>query len=388
MKTIRILLPVFLFLSFLSTSAQEVKRHKIALFTPLYLDSSFDASGNYRFDKNFPKFLSPGLEFYQGAQLALDSLSKMGAPLEIFVYDTRSKTESIQQQLSAPAFDSIEMIIAHATAAEARIFADAAQRKKIPFISATYPNDAGVSNNPYYVILNSTLRTHCEGLYRYMQGKHPLDRIIFFTKTGVQEDLVKGYFTEYAKTTNSVPLKIEYRNIGSTFTAETLKPYLDSTRRTICVSGSLDEAFGTRLAQNLSSLNAKYPVTIVGMPTWDNFNLAKTEFKNTEIVYSTPFYYGRVTPLITSVTNHFQDETSGKPTDMFYRGYETMLRFSLLLLDTGGDVSSNLTRKGNYIFTPFDIQPVFLNKQTMTLDYFENKKLHFIRVYNGVKTLQ
>ncbi len=72
---------------------------------------------------------------------------------------------------------------------------------------------------------------------------------------------------------------------------------------------------------------------------------------------------------------------------MFYRGYETMLRFSLLLLDTKKDVASNLSRKGNYIFTPFDIQPNFLNKQSMTLDYFENKKLYFIRVNNSSKSI-
>ena len=71
---------------------------------------------------------------------------------------------------------------------------------------------------------------------------------------------------------------------------------------------------------------------------------------------------------------------------MFFRGYETMLRFGLLLLDTKNDVASNLTRKGNYVFTQFDIQPVFMNKTSMTLDYFENKKLYFIRYANGIKS--
>lgn len=388
MKHIRILLPIVLMLGSLVAVSQETRRHKIALFTPLYLDSSFDASGNYRFDKQFPKFLNAGLEFYQGAQMALDSLNKVGAPLEVFVFDTRSKKQSIYQQLNSPEMADVEMFIAHASYAEARILAEAAQKKKIPFISATFPNDAGVSNNPYYVVLNSTLRTHAEGIYKYLQGKHALDRIVFFTRNGAQEDQVKEYFTEYAGSTSSVPLKIEYRNIGNNFSAESLKKYLDSTRKTVCVTGSLDEAFGLRLAQALSSLNSTYPVSIVGMPTWDNFNLAKPEFKNTEIVYSTPFYYGRATPLLNRITDHFQEEISGKPTDMFYRGYETMMRFALLLLDTGGDAAPNLTRKGNYIFTPFDIQPVFLNKQTMTLDYFENKKLHFVKVYNGVKSLQ
>ncbi|MEJ0081395.1 MAG: hypothetical protein WDM78_10725 [Puia sp.] len=40
---------------------QDSLKYHIAVFLPLYLDSAFDASGNYRFDQNFPKYLNPGL---------------------------------------------------------------------------------------------------------------------------------------------------------------------------------------------------------------------------------------------------------------------------------------------------------------------------------------
>ncbi len=65
-----------------------------------------------------------------------------------------------------------------------------------------------------------------------------------------------------------------------------------------------------------------------------------------------------------------------------------MMRFALLLLDTKDDMASNLSRRGNAIFTQFDIQPVFLNKQNMELDYFENKKLYYVRTVNGTKIVQ
>ena len=78
-------------------------KHKIAIFAPLYLDSAFDAAGEYRYAKNvFPKFINPGLEFYEGAQLALDSMAKEGKDLEVFVYDTRSAKETLEEQLNKP----------------------------------------------------------------------------------------------------------------------------------------------------------------------------------------------------------------------------------------------------------------------------------------------
>lgn len=359
-------------------------RHKIALFAPLYLDSAFDARSNYRFDKTFPKFLNPGLEFYEGAQAALDSLNKVGAPLDVYVYDTRGR-RPLSQQVNAPELKDVDLMIGHATTADVRILANAANQKKIPFVSASLPNDAGISNNPYYVVLNSTLKTHVEGIYRYLQKYHSLDKIIVFKKRGAQEEQIKEYLQDMSKSV-SVPLKLQFEEIGSDFTAQRVTSTLDSNYKSVCIAGSLDENFGSRLLQTLAPLSPSYPLTVVGMPTWDGLNLTKSEWRDLEVIYTTPFYYSRWTSLGTQLTSDFEKKINARPTDMYYRGYETMLRFALLLLDTGKDLSSNLSRKGNYIFTQFDIQPVFLNNQQMELDYFENKKLYFVKTLNGIKT--
>ncbi|MGI8599259.1 MAG: ABC transporter substrate-binding protein [Chitinophagaceae bacterium] len=365
---------------------QQVQTLKIAFFTPLYLDSAFDAGYTYKFGKNFPKFLNPGLEFYQGAQMALDSLNKAGAPLEVFIYDSRSKTNPLNRQITRPEVTSADMIIAHASAVDVRPLADLAKQNNIPFISATFPNDAGIVNNPYYVMLNPTLKTHVESLYRYLQRNHAKDRVIVFRKNGAQEDQIRSYLRELSSNANN-SLKLEFRDIGNDFTSYALSQGMDTLRRTVAIAGSLDENFGNKLVQQLSSLGKSYPITVIGMPTWDNLNLSKPEIKNIEVVYSTPFNFSSPSALNIKLTNEFVNNVNGRPTDMFFRGYETMLRFALLLLDTKKDVASNLTRKGNYIFTQYEIQPVFINKENPTLDYFENKKLYYVRVVNGVKSL-
>jgi ABC-type branched-subunit amino acid transport system substrate-binding protein len=381
----------FFFFAFLLVAvvgfSQTAGRHKIAVFAPLYLDSAFNYSGNYSFNKSFPKFLNPGIEFYQGVQLALDSLQKMGAPLEVFIYDTKSKTTSLQQLLRSPELASMEMFIAQSSVAETKLLADAAMAQKIPFISASLPNDAGTDGNPYFVVLNTTLQGHIEGIYKMLQRSHALDNIIVFRKAGVQEDAIKNNFIEFGKTTASVPLKVKFVDVGVDFNMQTLTAHMDSTRRNIIIAGSMEEYFGTKLAATLAPLSKRYPTLLVGMPTWDNVNFNKNEYKGLDIVYSTPFFYNRLTPLESRLATDFEKNIGSRPTDMFFRGYESMMRFALLLLDTKKDVASELTRKGNAIFTRFDIQPVFKNKQTMTLDYFENKNVYFVRVSNGAKRL-
>ena len=362
--------------------AQEIPKHKIAIFTPLYLDSAFSTAGDFRYEKTGAKFVNQGLDFYYGVELALDSLKKRGTPLEVFVYDSRGK-QSINTQLAKPEMHDVEMIIAQTNAAETKLLADAAFRKKIPFISASFPNDAGVDNNPDFVILNTTLKSHVEGIYRFLQKYHSLDNIVVFRKPGTQEDLLKNYFLDFTKSVSS-PLNLRFVDVGMNFVPSTLSAQLDSTKRTVVVAGSLDETFATKLTQTLAGLNEKYAVRVIGMPTWENYSFNKA--KDLEIIYTTPFYYNRSSDLENSLVNQYNATLNAKPSDLFFRGYETTLRFAMLLSDSGKDVASNLTRKGNTVFTQFDIQPVFKGP-SMTLDYFENKHLYFIKVFGSVKNI-
>lgn len=368
-----------------SHAQTDVPKHKIAIFAPLYLDSAFNEENKYRYSANtFPKFINPGLEFYEGAQLALDSLKKEFAPLEVFIYDTKSISESLTQQLNSLELEDLELIISHCNAAETKLLAEAGLRKNIPVINANLPNDGGVTGNPFFVLLNPTLRTQCEGVYKYIQKYYSLDPIVVFRRKGSLEDRIKMYFDDFSKSTMSIPLKLKYVDLPDSFTVNQLKAHLDTTIQTLCVAGSLDETFGKKLVQQLALLNKQnYGSTIMGMPTWDGINFNKPEFKGIDIVYSTPFYNAKLDKVSQGITNYFNKKMYARPSDMVFRGYEVTFRFARLLRQYGKEISSNLGNKQLKIFTDFDIQPV-LNKQSMTLDYFENKKLYFLKWQDGV----
>jgi hypothetical protein len=366
-------------------SASLQAPYKIAIFAPLYLDSAYNSMTEYRYAKNvFPKFINPGLEFYEGVQLALDSLDKEGRQLEVFVYDTRSVQESIDDQLNRSELQNVDLIIAHCGNNEVRAFAEAGLRKNIPVINTSVPNDGGTTNNPFFVVLNSTLKTQCEGIYKYIQKYYAIEPIVVFRKKGISEDQIRSYFDDYAKATVSVPLRMKYVDLPESFTENLLKPHLDSMHRTLCIAGSLDANFGRRLALQLAALNAKYPSVVMGMPTWDGIrDFTKPEFKGLEIIYSTPFYNSKTDRVSVAITNHFNSTMYARPTDMVFRGYEVTWKFAKLLLQFGKDLSSNLTSRQNKVFTDFDIQPV-INKSSRSLDYFENKKLYFLKWQDGI----
>ena len=381
-----ILFLVVLVSVFHSSKAQDsLPRHKIAIFAPLYLDSAFDSDDKYRYSKNiFPKIINPGLEFYEGVQLALDSLAKEGSQLEVFIYDTRSAKETLAQQLARSETDSVEFIITHCSSNEIKLFADAGLKRNIPVINVNLPNDGGVTSNPFFIVLNSTLKTQCEGMYKHLQKYYSLGNLVVFRKKGQLEDRIKTYFDDFSKSTLGVPLKLKYVDLIDSFTVSQLTAQLDSTKQTMCIAGTMDENFGRRLTQQLASIKKQYPVSVMGMPTWDvikDFN--KPEYKGIEITYSTPFYNSKVDKVSASITNYFTTKMYARPSDMVFRGYEVTWKYAKLLIQYGKDIASNISSKQNKVFTDFEIQPV-LNKQNMTLDYFENRKLYFLKLLDGI----
>jgi hypothetical protein len=386
MKSRLFLVLVLLVAAFSSSAQDTIPKYKIAIFAPLYLDSAFDEMDEYRYAKNvFPKFINPGIEFYEGAQLALDSLNKEKAPLEIFVYDTKSTKESLAQLLNKPELDSVSLIIAHCSSNEIKIFADAGLTKNIPVINVNMPNDGGVTANPFFVILNPTLRTQCEGIYRHLQKFYSLNPIVVFRKKGQLEDRIKTYFDDFSKNTMAIPLKLKYVELTDSFTVNQLRPYLDTSSQTLCISGSLDESFGKRLVMQLAALKkTKYLSSVMGMPTWDNIkDFDKPEYKGIEIIYSTPFYNAKVDKISQNISAYFNKEMFARPSDMVFRGYEVTWKYARLLMQYGKDIGSNISNKQYKVFTDYDIQPI-LNKPSMTLDYFENKKLYFLKWQDGV----
>ena len=371
-------------------SGDSTKYH-IAVFLPLYLDSAFDAAGNYRFDQNFPKYFNPGLEFYEGLELAMDSLRKTGASLDLTVYDTRSSSKSIEQILEDTAFSKIQLMLGDVNATELRLLANAARSMNIPFINVNFPNDGGVTNNPEFVILNTTLHAHCEAIYKFIQRNWATSNILYLRKAGTQEDRLHNDFAEIEKNTSSVPLKMKYVNVDNNVDPRSLIPLMDSNLKTVVLVGSLDENFGKAVCAKLAPLSKTYPMKVLGMPTWDavtDFNTPA--YADLEIYYTTPFYVNPADSLVIAIQQYFKTRFYSRPSDMVYRGYETLLHFGQILAANRGRIDGSIGMRKFKIFNDFDIQPVFTNREsgnqtsgTITLQYLENKKLYYVKKVNG-----
>lgn len=371
--------------TFVGWAQTAVTTYKVGIFAPLYLDSLFAYNGTYKYGKEVPKFAQPGLDFVQGAQVALDSMLLWEENVDAYVYDCKSYTKNIPALIKQGRLDSLDLIIGSVRDAEYRQLADFALLKNIPFVSATFPNDGGITGNPFTIIMNSTLKAHCEGIYGYLLQNHGTDKIFLYRKKGAQEDKVAAYFKAINEQEGKPMLNIQTINIDSNFSSDALRPKLDSTRQNIIIGGSLDESFAVSITNGCNDLNATYPITLIGMPNWDGFKFLqkKGSYEEFPVYYTTPYYNNKWDNYSKMLIGAYAKKYKTKPNDNAFKGFEATYLFTKLLAKNPNDFMSHLNDKTFKVFCEYNYRPVSGKKGSVTPDYFENKHLYFVKVLNG-----
>ena len=370
-----------------SNYPNQQKVYKVAVFAPLYLDSVF-ANSQLRSDKTIPKFIMPAVDFVQGTQIAFDSLSLYNEHVEAFIYDTKSFLQPIPWLIQNKLLDSIDLIIGSVKDVDFKQLSDFSAKTNIPFISATYPNDGGVTDNPNMIIMNSTLKAHCEGIYSYILQNHGTDKIIILKKPGQQEDKIISFFKILNEQEGKPLLNIQTIKIDSTISSYFLKSRLDSTKNNIIIAGSLDEAFAKTVTDACFAIHKNYPVVLIGMPNWDGFKIftIKNAYKDFPVHFTTPYYNSKNSLFNTILTTEYNSRYKTKPSDMAYKGFETAYLFTKILVKYPGDFITHLNDKSLSIFNEYNFRPVYFKKNSKNADYQENKHLYVMRILNGAVT--
>ena len=362
------------------TQDSTAKTPRIAFFAPLYLDSAFDASGNYRFGKTVPRYINAGLDFYEGAALAIDSLDREGLELDVQVFDTRNKT-SIYKLADGGAFNDVDLIIGAVSGSEYLDLATIAREKQIPFVSATYPNDGGISGNPFVIIVNSKLNTHLQAIYNYVLRNLGTNNIVMFRRQNAADDRVTEVFKSLNASSSGQVLNIKTNTLSTVFTPEKIAASLDKSRENVIICGSLDESFSKKLITAVASLAKTYKITLIGMPTWEGYReLEATELRTLPVIYSSTFFNpGQEHAWSTDFSQQYAMRTYSSPSEMAFRGYEVMYLFAHLVTQYNDELLQHLSDNNYRVLTDFNFKPSHWSKNSTTPDYYENKHIYILQ---------
>ncbi len=121
------------------------------------------------------------------------------------------------------------------------------------------------------------------------------------------------------------------------------------------------------------------------MPNWDNFSALfnKKTLAGFPVYFTTPFYNDKTDAFSKSLTTAYYNKYKGKPSDVAYKGFESVYLFTKLLAKYPSSFMSHISDKNLKVFCDYNFRPVKQNDKAAEPDYFENKHLYLIKILNG-----
>lgn len=369
--------------SFFYPLAEKKEIYKIAVLTPMYLDSTEWTNDVL----HLPKFMMPGIDFYEGVEIAADTLRQQGFKLEIQIIDSRSLAMDVQHIISSGTLDSVDLILGNAGLADLKLLAEFARRKQINFVSAVSPSDASQTDNPYFILLQPRLVTHIEKIHRHIHTKFPFDNVVYVYRNANAPELNGlNYFKN--DVLNGLPARFVEADLkNEELNMQDLLSKIDSSNNTSIILGLLDPALTYKCLKQIAPFAEKKNLRVFCMPTAESIkSLEKQdEFPNMSVFYTTSYIIDRITPASQYISNKYRQRFGGTPSEIVYKGFESLNFFANLMIRYGVPFNSHLSDNSNTMITPYKIMPV---KDKQKLMFHENKFLYMIRYENGIMTYE
>jgi hypothetical protein len=353
--------------------------YTIDVLLPLYLNTLVK-DGKPAFKKT-PDYAMGAINFYEGLTLAATALNNQHLKLQINIHDITDASEKPEALIASHKLDNSHLILGYVQSNDIPELAKFAKQKQINFISALSPSDADVKENPYFILIQPTLSKHLEQLVAYALDKHSKEpKFILHSKNS------GGETEAYQQIKKSLHNYKDVKEIDCSqfnFTTAALAKNFDSTKTNVLFVSTLDITNTEKILNALAKLPRAYHFEIFGMPSWKYLKglTQSSGYMELSIHYTSPFYYD---PTIVSgkyVNTEYEKTYGGEPSEMVYRGYETIYWLGHLMEQYGVIFNPNLKDVSAAPFTRYDIKPTYSKDNDFL--YQENDKLYMFHYQNG-----
>ncbi len=330
-------------------------RYRVEVLVPLYLDE-LSKGESARKAGNIPDMES-GLYFYEGVKIAADSLRKNGVKMDLYIHDIVSAGESTEQLLAKNKLDSADLIIGAVTARDLPSLAALANNKQINFVSVTSTSDAGVRGNPYFTMLQPSLKSHCEWIVNDVAQKYAGQRVLLLHRRSVEADSAAWRYI--IKSTNADRIDLKKQSCAELPSREKLLRVIDTTRPNVIILSVLDNAYADTVLKLVSGYFPGTHFEVYGMPSWKGMPALtkKKAYPNMTINVTSAFNFDPASPSGKYLGRVYKKDYGAKPSEMVYRGYETMFWYASLLKQYGTVFNPNYNDNAAAPFNKLEVKP-------------------------------
>lgn len=290
--------------------------YKIALLMPLMFGDDAEFKGGVT---------DMAAEYYMGTKLALDSLEKMGLKAQVFVYDSKNDSVTIQQILNKPEFKDMDLIFGPFYGNNANYVADWARDNKVKMICPFSTNYTIVKDNPLVFEAVTSDVTLAEGLAKHLLKIAPNEQVILVKpKNKADQALYDAFRNQYVTNSKKKLIETSIEDLGA-FLQKDVKMNL------VCLTTdkSSSLAFMNSLTKSASKYSDDLKLTVYGTKDWVNYDDITTKFKNKfHVHFATPFDFDYSKESNKALHKVYRQTYNSDMTKMAIQGFDVTLYFA------------------------------------------------------------
>jgi LysM repeat protein len=318
------------------------------------------------------------MEYYEGFLLAVDSLKRTGVSIDLYAYDSKDGSTSINSILAKSEMKDLDIIFGPLHQEHIDPLASFAKKNNIRLVIPFTSKDSEVFQNPAIYQINTPQSYLYSEVYEHFTRQFVNANVIILETGSTDQDkadFIKGLKQELKNKSISVQT---LRNATPT----TLKGALRVGKENVFVPTSGSNVTLIKLIPQLKILvkeNQEASIHLFGYPEWQTYTKDHLDdFFELDTYFYSSFYTNNLLSAAIRFTNSYRKWYSKDMANTYPKygmlGFDTGFFFLKGLADYGSGLEQNLSR-----IKPTPIQTGFKFERVNTWGGFVNKKVFFVR---------
>lgn len=368
--------------------APQKENYTIAVLLPFKLNQQNLNPINVQ-EAKFDRSTKMAVEFYQGFQMAINTIESSDVRIEFVVLDTENSEENVKQLFSRPPFPKVDLVVGPVYNKTLRVAATYCEENKIPIISPLSSSTSITSENPYYYTANATRTAHYEAMLDYIHSTYPQDTLHIIHGNTPKEraviDEVVSINQERKDDTPTVMVEIPF-DMEDDF--ETIKEEFDSLDNHLVFVPSTKESYTNYALSQLANIKLYWSSVVFGMPNWTKFkNINYDYFEWLELHLTQSYWLNENNFDVVNFDRDFKAQYKMEPSEYAYQGYD-LANFVLYSIAKNAAKDQPNSKEQffvdhaseNGLQTKFEFVP--RRNEQLSIDYWDNNFIHLVKFEN------
>lgn len=322
------------------------------------------------------------LDYYRGAEIALDSLKKLGLRANVYVYDMGEDLVNARETVRRPEIRDLDIIFGPMHKTTLAIVSEKSKEKEIYLVSPNSFSNEVFEDNPYLLRAAASRETLMRYMANYVAIQHQDDNVLMINSANAKDWTLRKMFKQYYNGAVGTFPNVWSDSIRSV-TIDVTKPeqvskWLRKDTLNVLVVPSNSLAFVSDFMTRLSRVDRSYRIQVYGLDNWLRFDNIDAEYKNRfKLRLVAPSFVDYNDDNVKSFLQKYRDRYHMEPSQYGYGflGFDLTMFFGKALMEYGLNFPTDLNHiemKGvtsDYRFGRSTTGKEFENKAVYILEY-------------------